>query len=314
MKARPSLVALVCTAALFGLGGSGAPASAAPTALVTPPDKKAPTKPTNLLVKANTAWSVSLAWNASVDNSGQLTYRVICSNGQSMLVPQTSTSAVFTKGLQHGGTYSFWVHAFDPAGNTSHASNTVSSKLPLDTTTPSQPVITLTEVGPTHAILAWSAVDDGPLVYALYKDGALHNQASSKTSTTVYLQSQTASTFTVQARDGAGHWSPMSAPLVVTTPAPNPDDVTPPTQPAGLWAFGYGDLEFEANWTQSTDDFTPQKYIRYDLYVNGEWLGGTIGSGHVTDYGQPGENLIEVIAVDEAGNESPVSSVLLSLP
>jgi chitodextrinase len=314
MKARPSLVALVCTAAFLGLGGIIAPAFAATTALATAPDKKAPTKPTNLHATGNTAWSVSLAWNASVDNSGQLTYRVVCSNGQSMLVSQTSTSAVFTKGLLHGGTYSFWVHAFDPSGNTSQNSNTVSSTLPLDTTNPSQPVVTLTEVGPTHAILSWSAVDDGPLVYALYKDGVLHHQPSSWTSTTVYLQSQTAYTFTVLARDKAGHWSPTSEPLVVTTPAPNPNDVTPPTQPANLWAQGYGDLEFEANWTQSTDDFTPQKYIRYDLYVNGNWMGGTIASGHVTDYGQPGENLIEVFAVDEAGNESEVASAILFLP
>ena len=311
MKARPSLVALVCTAAFLGLGATIAPSFAATTAIATPPDNKAPTKPTNLHVTGKTAWSVSMAWNASVDNSGQLTYRVVCSNGQSMLVPQTSTSAVFTKGLQHGGTYSFWVHAFDPSGNASHNSNTVASTLPLDTTTPSQPVVTATEVGPTHAILSWSAVDDGPLIYALYKNGVLHNQASSATSTTVYLQSQTAYTFTVKARDGAGHWSQTSAPLVVTTPAPNPNDVTPPSAPANFWAFGYGDLEFEANWTQSTDDFTPQQYIRYDLYVNGVWLGGTIGSGHVTDYGEPGDNLIEVIAVDEAGNESQVASVIL---
>ena len=313
MKARPSLIALVCTAAFLGLGGIS-PAFAATSALARPADNKAPTKPTNLRVNGNTAWSVSLAWDPSVDNSGKLTYRVICSNGQSMLVPQSSTSAVFTKGLQHGNTYSFWVHAFDPSGNTSRASNTVSSTLPLDTTNPSQPVVTLTEVGPTHAILAWSAVDEGPLIYVLYKDGVLYQQATSATSTTAYLQTQTAYAFTVQARDGAGNWSPMSAPLVVTTPAPNPNDVTPPTTPANLWAFGYGDLEFEANWTQSTDDFTPQKYIRYDLYVNGVWLGGTIGAGRVTDYGEPGANLIEVIAVDEAGNESTAASVVLILP
>lgn len=314
MKARPSLVALVCTAAFLGLGGIIAPTFAATTALAAPPDKKAPTKPTNLHITGKTAWSVSLAWNASVDNSGQVTYRVIGSNGMSMVVPGTSTSAVFTKGLVHGGTYSFWVHAFDPSGNTSQGSNAVSSTLPLDTTDPLQPVVTLTEVGPTHAILSWSAVDDGPLLFALYKDGVLHHQPSSWTSTTVLLQTQTAYTFTVQARDNAGHWSPMSEPLVVTTPAPNPNDVTPPTAPANFWAQGYGDLEFEANWTQSTDDFTLQKYIRYDLYVNGDWMGGTIGSGHVTDYGQPGENLIEVIAVDEAGNESAVASVVLTLP
>ena len=312
MKARPSLVALVCTAAFLGPGGIVAPALAA-TIAVAPPDKKAPTKPTNLHVTGNTAWSVSLAWDASFDNSGQLTYRVVCSNGQSKLVPQTSTSTVFTSGLQHGKTYSFWVHAFDPSGNTSQNSNTVTSTLPLDTTAPSQPVVTLEEVGPTHAILSWSAVDDGPLIYALYRDGVLHHQPTSATSTTVYLQTQTAYTFTVRARDGAGHWSPTSAPLVVTTPAPNPDDVTPPTTPANLWAFGYGDLEFEVNWTESTDDFTPQEYIRYELYVNGVWLGGTIGSGHLTDYGQPGQNLIEVIAVDEAGNKSSAAWVFLFL-
>jgi chitinase len=157
-------------------------------------------------------------------------------------------------------------------------------------------------------------VGRGPLIYALYQDGVLHQQASSATSTTVYVEPQTTYTFTVQARDSAGHWSPMSAPLVVTTPAPNPNDVTPPTTPANLWVFGYGDLEFDANWTQSTDDFTPQQYIRYDLYVNGDFVGGTIGSGHVTDYGEAGENLIEVFAVDEAGNESAVASVLLNLP
>lgn len=313
MKARLSLVALVCTATFLGLGGIIAPAYAATTALATPPDKKAPTRPTNLHVTGNTAWSVSLAWNASVDNSGQLTYRVICSNGQSMLVPQTSTSAAFTKGLQHGGTYSFWVHAFDPSGNTSQSSNKVSSTLPLDTTNPSQPVVTLTEVGPTHAILSWSAEDDGPLIYALYQDGVLWHQPTSATSATLYLQTQTAYTFTVLARDPAGHWSPPSAPLVVTTPAPNPNDITPPTAPANLWAQGYGDLEFEVNWTQSTDDFTPQQYIRYDLYVNGAWLGVTVGSGHMTDYGEPGENLIELIAVDEAGNESQVASFILFL-
>jgi chitodextrinase len=314
MKARPSLVALICTAAFFGLGGTIVSAFAAANALATPPDRRAPTKPTNLHVTGNTAWSVSLAWNASVDNSGQLTYRVVCSNGRSMLVPQTSTSAVFTNNLQHGGTYSFWVHAFDPSGNTSHNSNTVFSSLPLDTTNPSQPVVTLVEAGPTHAILSWSAVDDGPLHYALYQDGVLHHQLTSATSTTVYLQTQTVYEFTVRARDGAGHWSPTSAPLFVLTPAPNPNDVTPPTAPANLWAFGYGDLEFEANWTQSEDDFTPQQYIRYDLYVNGNWQGRTIGSGRVTDYGEPGNNLIEVIAFDEAGNDSVVASVHLTLP
>jgi methylphosphotriester-DNA--protein-cysteine methyltransferase len=39
-------------------------------------DAKAPTKPGNLRVTAKTLTSVSMAWNASTDNSGNFSYRV----------------------------------------------------------------------------------------------------------------------------------------------------------------------------------------------------------------------------------------------
>jgi hypothetical protein len=48
-------------------------------ALAAPPDKKPPTKPTNLRVSAVGPYSVSLAWTPSTDNVGVARYVVCCS-------------------------------------------------------------------------------------------------------------------------------------------------------------------------------------------------------------------------------------------
>jgi chitodextrinase len=282
-----------------------------------PADKKAPTTPTNLHVTGTTSWSVSLAWNPSTDNSGFLTYRVQCNNGQSVVVPQSQTSVTLTAGLQHMGTYSFFVYAFDAAGNKSKNSNTVTATLPQDTVAPVAPVISLVNVGPTHAVLSWSSADIGPLIYAVYRDGALLNQPSSATSATAYLlQPETSYTFTAKARDNAGNWSPLSAPFVVTTPAADPNDLTPPSVPTNIGPGTYSDgsTEFTLTWSPSTDSVTPQQFIVYKLYVNGVWVGLTVGTTQTNEYGEIGENIIELTATDEAGNESEPAIVILTLP
>ena len=113
MKARPSLVALVCTAAFLGLGGILPSAFAATTALA-PLDKQKPTKPTNLHVTGTTAWSVSLAWNASTDNSGQVSYRVICSNGHAADCQRACAERIAAIGERRG-------RIFSPAGESSQS-------------------------------------------------------------------------------------------------------------------------------------------------------------------------------------------------
>jgi chitinase len=287
-------------------------------AFAPPVDKKAPSVPSNVQVTGNTAWSVSLSWGASTDNSGQLTYKVICNNGQSVDVPQSQTSFTFTDGLVHNTTYSFNVYAFDAAGNFSKKSNTVSSTLPADTTNPSAPVITATDVGPTHIVLSWSATDDDPtLIYRIYKDGIVFGQPSGATSTTAYLlQPETSYTFTAEARDSAGHWSALSEPLTITTPPADSTDITPPTAPSNLWggSFNDGSTEFDLHWTASTDDVTPQQYIIYDLYINGVYTSVTVGFTNLHEYGVIGENHIELIARDSAGNESEPAVIIFTLP
>ena len=139
------------------LGSAGGLAEAA--------DRKPPTAPKNLRVTGFAHYSVSLAWDASTDNSGFLTYWIQSSNGYRMSVPMSRTSATFTDGINAGVTYSFQMYAVDGSGNKSQLSNKVTVSLPQDTNPPSVPVLTVTDVGPTHVSLSWSSTDEGTVIY-----------------------------------------------------------------------------------------------------------------------------------------------------
>jgi hypothetical protein len=55
---------------------------------------------------------------------------------------------------------------------------------------------------------------------------------------------------------------------------------------------------------ESTDNVTPQKVILYEIYVNGVHENSAIGTMQAVAYGVFGENVITVVAIDEAGNRS----------
>jgi hypothetical protein len=264
-------------------------------------------------------YSVTLAWNASTDNSGNFSYRLFSSAGSSALVPKYYTSYTFTTNHTAGSTYSFYVYAQDAAGNKSGNSNTASATLLPAGTPPSAPVLTLTHVGPRHITVSWNSPNDaGPPVYFfLYADGHAVLTATQQTSYTLYfVQPQSTHTFTVQARDGRVRYSAHSDPLTVTTPPSDPNDTTPPNTPTGLWAGSIdGATEFQASWSPSSDNVTAPEYLTYQVYVNGVWAGGAAGtSTWINDYGVIGENTIQVIAFDEAGNQSAPATLVFTLP
>ena len=101
----------------------------------------------------------------------------------------------------------------------------------------------------------------------------------------------------------------MSEPLFVTTAPANPDDQMPPTLPANITAENTGGFHL-VRWDKSTDDFAPQSFIRYDVYVNGELRVVVIGSNSAEVELYLGEtSTITVIAVDTADNESEPGSI-----
>jgi hypothetical protein len=76
----------------------------------------------------------------------------------------------------------------------------------------------------------------------------------------------------------------------------------------------WDDGEIHLSWNQSTDNLDPQSIIRYDIYVNGVFDHSLVGTGGpAIVYGIPGQNTLQVIAVDTAGNESAPAVITLDL-
>ena len=285
-----------------------------------PPPSSAPTTPTNLRVTGTTAYSVSFAWGASTDDSGVFTYQIVnISRGASITVPKTQTTFTWTApSLGPNQTSSFNIYAVDGANNWSKASNTVTTTTTADTTTPSTPVMSLTEAGPNHLAIAWTTQDDDPtLNFVLTMNGlVLSSQGSTPSYLVAPLTPETTYTFTVKAKDSGGHWSEVSAPLTASTTASDPDDHTPPTAPPGFWGDVIdGACEVMLSWGDSTDDVTPSEFIVYRIFDNGQQIDSTsLGYTQVFEYGiVNGANTFEVVAVDAAGNVSSPVSVTLNL-
>jgi chitinase len=277
-------------------------------------DRVPPTAPTNLVVTAVTAHSVSLAWGASSDNSGRFSYIICCVSGINVIVSQTVTSHTL-EGLQSGKTYIFRVYAKDAAGNLSKSSNAVTVTVPGEIAAPTKPLVQVLEVGPTHATLSWLSTDDGSTIwYTIYINGQPVSTLNSRSATftcaavlvptyCVPLDQDTTYTFTVRARDVDGNLSPLSDPVLVTTEPTDPNDHTPPTQPANITTEADGAFTI-VTWHPSTDDVAPQAFIRYDIYVNGELRAVVIGATTAAVEIDFGVNTITIVAVDTADNES----------
>jgi chitodextrinase len=316
----PSLVVTILFAAAV-VNAAPKPPKPGPTPTPGPSggDRQAPTTPTNLRVTGATAYNVSFAWDPSTDNSGSFVYRICCGENSSATVPAPASSYTFVGGVRPNKTYSFRMFAQDAAGNVSNYSNSVTVTTPADLSPPTNPVITLNAVGPTHVALSWSASDEGgPLWFNVFKDGAPYFQITRQTSgNVVFLEYETTYTFTVQARDYSGKLSPISDPVVATTEPRNTNDTTPPSTPPNFWGDVVDHSAGEVNmfWQPSTDDVTPGSLIRYDIYLNGVFDHATTGGWErAVVYAVLGAlNTIEVFAVDEAGNRSAPATLVVDL-
>jgi len=273
-------------------------------------DKTKPTTPGNFRITAKTAYTVTVAWSPSTDNSGNFNHYLSGAYGVTPVVlPKTATSHTFPA-LFPGNEYWFFIYAKDAAGNVS-GQRSVNTRLPSDTTPPTTaPIVTINEAGANYAIVSWiPAQDDGPhLSTQIYLDGVFRGGVGRgvTNATLRFLAPATSYSLTTRAIDFGNNAGPFSAPIILTTPPPNPNDPTPPTTPAHLSAndTGDGSTETHISWLQSTDNFDAQKHIRYDVYVNGVWSDVVFGSGRSIVYAEFGENLIEVTATDTSGNTS----------
>ncbi|MFD0048036.1 glycosyl hydrolase family 18 protein [Actinomycetes bacterium NPDC127524] len=105
-------------------------------------DKNAPSVPTNLHTTEKTNRSLSLAWGASTDNVGVVSYDIY--NDQTLIGTSTSTSITLND-LTPGTAYHLSVKAKDRAGNVSTASDIIN-----ETTQDLPPTVSPLEVSPVE--------------------------------------------------------------------------------------------------------------------------------------------------------------------
>jgi chitodextrinase len=274
--------------------------------------------PKNLRVTGVTDWTVGLKWDAPKGKAAA-SYVVQCSNGRTMTVAGSQTTATFSSGFDYRRTYAFRVYAVSSSGAWSSASDAVTATLLADTSLPAAPVVSSTGSGPTHVDLTWSYGETDPNPrFDIYVDGELRHLAVAGTSKRiVFLSPGIPYTFTMVARDSAGNRSDVSEPFVIATPAADPNDDQAPAMPAGFrGGIIDGATEAMVSWDDSTDNVTPQEHIRYYLYVNGQFDGATVDPypHQFSMYLTLGiVNTIEVYAVDEAGNRSAPATMTIDL-
>jgi chitodextrinase len=277
-------------------------------------DKTPPTTPTNLHATSLSQTSVTLAWDASTDNSGSLTYSVN-KDGQGFTVPQGQTSYTIDW-LSAGRTYTFYVTAVDSSLNTSGKSNILPVTTPPDTQAPPAPTLSGLVLGPSQVRLTWNRVEDDTSTFVTYRIFANGAQVTQHLNwlgeTTVVLRHLAPSTtyaFSVKALDQDANASESNA-VTLTTEASS--DVTPPSAPTNVHITGsFGCPEFFVGWTQSTDDTDPQYAIEYEIYVNGVLSPLAVSAGVDEDFvyaTDSGANTFTVKAVDRAGNTSQASN------
>ena len=279
------------------------------------PDRTAPTTPGNFRVTGVTPYFAHLAWNPSTDNSGTVRYQITVSNGESISLPNgTTTHSWF---LAAGYRYTFTIRAIDPSGNRSGSAST-SATLPLDRTAPTAPALRVAGTGATQVSLNWTAsVEDGPYAvkYTLYVDGAPIDVGTVTSYAVDGLAPQTTHTFRVVARDFWQNVSPSSNTVTATTSAVDPNDTTPPTMPGNLNTGGmvFQDGETWLFWIASTDNNTPASRIVYRVLVNGVLDHTLLGYTRSILYVPVAQtSRIDVVAVDEAGNQSAPATIFVT--
>ena len=191
----------------------------------TPPtdaiDRTAPSTPANLTITATSSNSVKLGWNASTDNVAVTGYSIY-QNG--FWIGMSPTNSFTATGINPEHGYTYFVRAFDEAGNVSGQSNHVhtTSTAPdfdNDVTAPSTPTNLVAKSNDDNKVmLSWTASTDNVEVigYNIYHDGMWHDSIDHATSYTVTGLTKGTHTFYVRAYDMRGNMSAQSNVVTAT--------------------------------------------------------------------------------------------------
>jgi chitodextrinase len=271
------------------------------------PDNIAPTVPTNLLLSAKTASTVTLTWTASTDNYQVAGYEI----WRDSVKVATSVGTTYTdSGLSPTTAYQYSVKAYDEGNNKS------SNSAPIIITTDSGNVVTIyykqgyatpyIHYRPTAG--TWTTA---PGVVMPASEIAGYNKITINIGPVNGLE--------VVFNNGSGTWDnnggknytfPNGTSTfvagVITAGLPQGADITAPTIPTNVKSTGTTETSITLGWTASTDKVA---VTGYEVW-RGTLKVGTSTSTSYTDSGLTAETAYSytVKAYDAAGNISAAST------
>jgi len=205
----------------------------ASAALLTPSpafaatDRTPPTTPTNLHVQTVSFTWATVAWDASTDNSGSLTYQATIDLPSGPYTQTDLNTSQGFGGLEAGHTYTVSVQALDFSGNLSPSVSVQFTTLPRTGPPPTTPANLRGEyVNGVLTAIAWDpSIFNGGVSYMLSAGGTVLFSTSRTLVTVhdlVYVECSVSPggtyTMTVQAIGTDNYLSGISAPLTVTIP------------------------------------------------------------------------------------------------
>jgi chitodextrinase len=218
------------------------------SSILSSPDTAPPSTPVNVAGTSGQPTTASVTWNASTDNVGVAGYYVFRTG---VKVGTTAQTFYEDTAVTDGTTYSYFVKAFDLAGNVSAPSLTISVTT-WNTIPPTAPTNVAGTVVSTEQInLTWSASTDKVAIgsYRVFRGTSatsLTQVATTYSTPTSYinypLTPATKYYFGVEAVDTDGNVSPMSAAISVTT-------MGPPSAPVKLTAKATSSEEVALTWS-----------------------------------------------------------------
>jgi chitodextrinase len=275
------------------------------------PDTAPPSSPGNLAGVSGQPTQAHLTWNASTDNVGVAGYYVYRNGVKVATIAQPSYSDT---GLTNATTYSYFVEAFDLAGNISAPSLTV----PVTTWNSIPPVAPTNVAGKTVSTqqinLTWSPATAKIAIssYRVFRGTAANNLTQVATTystptsyTNYYLTPSTKYYYGVEAVDTDGNVSPMSAVVSVTT-------LALPSPPSKLTAKPVSTIAMQLTWSAGASGLPVAGYNVFRGSAPSS-LVQIAGKGSATSYEDypltPGTTYYYAIEeVDQDGNVSPMSA------
>lgn len=219
-------------------------------------DTQVPSIPGALAVFSTNYTSITLTWNPSTDNTSIKSYEIYCNSRKTAA---TSATYYACKGLTPGKTYTFFVKAYDIAGNYSVQSNSISAATVSDNAPPSIPSgLKTSSITATEVNLTWSPSSDNVKVkgYDIFCDGSKIGSTSKTSYCSEGLVPGKSYTYTVRAIDSVGNISDNSSPLKITTQK----DLESPTAPAGLKVNSVNGSSVSLTWNASVDNIKVKGY------------------------------------------------------